>query len=67
MIVKITDIRATGHCTLGIRRWFNSRGLDFHDFMRNGIESETLLATGDGLAKRVVTAIEDRKEAKSNG
>jgi hypothetical protein len=67
MIVKITDIRATGHCTLGIRRWFDSRGIDFHDFMRNGIEAERLLETGDGLAKRVVTAIENRKEAKPNG
>lgn len=67
MIVKISDVRATGHCVLGIRRWFDSVGLDFQDFMQNGIEEERLLATGDGLAKRVVTSIQARREVSTNG
>ena len=67
MIIRISDIRATGHCVTGIRRWFEGRGLDFNDFMRNGIEEETLLATGDGLAKRVIASVQERREAKQNG
>lgn len=57
MIITITDIRLTGHCVSGTRDWFKAYGLDFRDFIRNGIDAEVLLATGDALAQQVV----DRK------
>jgi len=67
MIVRISDIRATGHCVTGIRRWFDGVGLDFRGFMQNGIEEERLLETNDGLAKRVVTSIRARRGVVTNG
>lgn len=57
MIVTITDIRLAGHCVSGARQWFNEYDLDFREFIRNGMDSEVLLATGDALAKQVI----DRK------
>lgn len=67
MRVTISDVRATGHCVLGIRQWFENHNLNFPDFMRNGIDSETLLATNDGLARRVVALVERREKESSRG
>jgi hypothetical protein len=41
-------------CALGQRSFFEHYGLDFRDFLKNGIDAETLLATGDANAKLVV-------------
>lgn len=54
VIVTITDIRMAGHCVSGARDWFKAYDLDFRDFIRNGMDSDILLATGDGLAKQVI-------------
>lgn len=51
--ITINDIRAAGHCTKGARRWFENYGLDFRDFLKNGISGADFLATGDGLAAQV--------------
>lgn len=54
MIVTIQDVRDAGYCASGARRWFESYGIDFRGFMENGVEAETLLATEDAMANRVV-------------
>lgn len=53
--ITIEDVRRAGHCPSGIRDWFRRHGLDFKAFKADGIEADVLLATGDGLAERVVT------------
>jgi hypothetical protein len=53
-IITISDMRAAGHCVSGVRRWFGEQGLDFRDFLLNGIPASTLIATGDAQAQRVV-------------
>lgn len=53
MIITIDDVRAV-HCSRGAKNWFESYGFDFRDFLKNGIDSERLLATGDQLAFDVV-------------
>ena len=58
MKVTIGDIRKC-HCVRGVRLWFKSYDLDFDDFLKNGIDSETLLNTKDSLAERVVSGIKD--------
>lgn len=63
MIVTITDIRLAGHCVSGARQWFNQYGLDFRDFIKNGIDAEVLLATGDALAKQVIDRKIERESA----
>ncbi len=51
--ITINDIRAAGHCVGGAREWFDRHGLDFRDFIKNGISEADFLASGDGLAERV--------------
>jgi hypothetical protein len=52
--ITITDISRAGYCPSGARRWFDSYGLDFRAFLRDGISAGDFLATGDALAERVV-------------
>ncbi|MGH8075619.1 MAG: hypothetical protein ACREO4_16335 [Lysobacter sp.] len=42
--------RGAGYCSRGGRAWFARYGLDWSDFVRNGIDEQALLATGDGMA-----------------
>lgn len=43
-----------GFCRAGTRAWAKSQGLDWNDFVRNGIPASKLEATGDALALAVV-------------
>ena len=63
MLITMEHIRANGGCAWGLRTFFARYGLDVNAFIRDGgIDSETLLATGDALAIRVVR----RAEAQVN-
>jgi hypothetical protein len=57
LIITITDIRRAGFCPSGIREWFEGKGFDFRDVLKNGISATRLLATGDGRAERVVASV----------
>jgi hypothetical protein len=59
--ITIDDIRKTGHCVAGARDWFFRHDLDFRDFIRNGIEEEKFLASGDVIAAQIVQATRDRR------
>ena len=52
--VTINDVRAAGLCVNGSRAWFARHGLDFRAFLREGLDAQTLLATNDAMALRVV-------------
>jgi hypothetical protein len=61
MIVTMQHVRTipyyqarAGFCLPKVRTWFKRHGLDFADFIRNGIDEQKLLATGDGLADAIV-------------
>jgi hypothetical protein len=43
-----------GFCRGQARAWAARQGLDWRDFVRNGIDAEQLLATGDGFAIALV-------------
>ena len=58
LIVTIIHVRAAGLCVNGSRAWFTRHGLDFRAFLRDGLDAETLLATGDAMALRVVSYAE---------
>lgn len=49
-------------CHDGAKRWWGKKGLDWNDFVANGIAGQVLLDTGCGLARRVVTAAEVEAE-----
>ena len=53
-VVTIDHVRAVGLCVNGTRTWFARHDLDFRVFLREGLDADTLLATGDAMALRVV-------------
>jgi hypothetical protein len=52
--VTMTHVRAAKLCSRGTREWFKHHNLSFDEFITNGYPAETLLATGDEMAVRVV-------------
>lgn len=46
--VRIADFRSAGICP-DAKFWFKDHGLNWKDFVRNGIDIEDLKATGDHL------------------
>lgn len=52
--VYMRHVRAAKFCSGGARNWWKRHGLDWSDFLDNGIAEETLLQTGDALALRVI-------------
>lgn len=67
-IVTMQDARAVrtptgrGYCSRGIRAFFARHGLDFQDFLRNGIAAEKLEATGDHMALKAVEVARGRQQ-----
>ena len=62
--VTINDVRAAGLCVNGTRVWFARHDLDFRAFLHEGCTAETLLATGDAMALRVVERARIRLEGR---
>lgn len=60
MIVTVNDMHSVpfagkkGYCARVSRQWAAAHGLDWLDFVRNGIAAEKLLATGDPMALALV-------------
>lgn len=62
MIITMRDVRAAKMCSGGARRWAARHGVDWLDFVQNGIEAERILETGCPIGKRLVeTARVERK------
>lgn len=62
--VTMKHIRAARLCAGGTRRWFKSHGLDWSDFLANGIPASILGQWGDPLAER---AIDEAKKDLTDG
>ena len=69
VIGTVQDLRAARLCFQGSRPWLARHGLSWQDFLANGIEAETLEATGDALALRVIAQARARmaRENTYNG
>lgn len=61
-VCYMRHVRKAGICAKGSRVWCQANGVDWSDFLANGIASERLLATKDPIVLRVVE--EARKEAR---
>lgn len=55
----------TGYCAKQSRAFFAEQGLDWLAFVRKGIDSEVLLATGNALAAHLVEHARNTEEANS--
>lgn len=54
MKVRHTHFRALGYCNRGARRWLADRGVSWAEFLRDGVDAEVLLASGDSMALKAV-------------
>lgn len=52
--VRVHDLNELGYCMKSVRPWFARHEIDFLAFVRDGIDSETLLATNDEFARKAV-------------
>lgn len=50
----MSDIRKAKMCSRGTRAFFLAKGWDFQDFLKNGLDEEILVQTGDAMALQVV-------------
>lgn len=62
MIVTHEDAKALGYCNAGLRKWFPRDGVSFDDFRKDGVTTEWLRASGDGMAIRLAEAVEQREQ-----
>lgn len=60
VIVTMKHIRQADMCSGGPRKFFKKHGLDWNDFLDNGIPASKLLATGDAMAELVVEVARGR-------
>lgn len=61
LMIQMSDVRAAKMCSGGTRRWFEKHGFDYPDFLKNGIDSEKFIATGDPMALQVVEVAHGRR------
>lgn len=62
MIIYMKDCRKSFACSRGIRKFFSDHNLDFSDFLKNGIDVETLHKTNDARAIKIIKEKELRDE-----
>lgn len=54
MIITMQDVRNVNYCSRGTRLFFSQRGWDWTEFLKNGIDAQLLIDTGDAQAIKVV-------------
>jgi hypothetical protein len=54
LIVRVRHIRQAGYCASGTRAWFERHGLNYMEFLKNGLPAEAILARDDHLGNEVV-------------
>ena len=54
MKVTMQDVRAAKMCSRGARLFLKRHGVDWSEFLAEGVDAEKLIATGDAMALRVV-------------
>lgn len=58
-LITMKDARAAGICSKGVRDFFQRSGLDYSEFLKNGLPVEEIEATGDLIALRVTKVARD--------
>ena len=62
VIVRMEHVRAARMCASGARAFFTRYGLDWADFLKNGIPAERIEATGDAMGLQVVEVARGRQQ-----
>ena len=59
IIVKMSHLRELKYCSKGVRAFFVRYNLDFQNFLKHGIDEETLSKTNDAMAFRAIEKAKD--------
>lgn len=54
IIVTMRDVRAAKGCSAGARAFCLQHGIDWNEFLKNGVASNILEETGDAMAINLV-------------
>lgn len=54
MIITMRHVRQAKMCAAGARAFCLRHGIDWNSFLKQGVESEIVLKTGDAMAIEVV-------------
>jgi hypothetical protein len=60
LIITVSDARRFGYCVGGIRSYLMANGINFLLFVKDGIDSDVLEASG-AFGKRLVEHVRERK------
>jgi len=60
--IYVEDVQAAGLCLNGARYWFSSYGLDFRDFVRNGVSMKALAGIQDAQLEKTKAAARKNRE-----
>ena len=62
MRITMRDIRAAKMCSRGARQFFDRHGLDWSDFVRNGVLIEIIEKIDDAMAQQVVGVAREQRQ-----
>ena len=62
MRITMRDIRAAKMCSRGARQFFDRHGLDWADFVRNGVLIEIIEKIDDAMAQQVVGVAREQRQ-----
>lgn len=64
VIVRMGDLRTLRYCARGVREFFGRYGLDYGDFLQNGVPADKLLkaSDNDAMAEAAVEVARGRKQ-----
>ena len=62
MRITMRDIRAAKMCSRGARQFFDRHGLDWGDFVRNGVLIEIIENIDDAMAQQVVGVAREQRQ-----
>lgn len=65
-VVTINDIASIAYCRRGARKFFADRGLDWSEFLKNGIPISTLETFDDVMVQDAIAVAKARIEAAKN-
>lgn len=64
MKITVSDALGFGYCVRGQKAFARRNDIDWHEFVKNGIEDQVLLSTGDAMAQALVEKTWDQKKHK---
>lgn len=60
ILVWPSDLSSLGYCHRGARKWFARHGLDWADFVQNGLAVEAFEAIDDAMAARLAAFVREQ-------